>query len=785
MKSAKNVTKLLATLICAALPLALNSAPTANRGENKKANKSFEQPDEFRNKPTGKITNKNFGPHRTTPVFKGAFQVDLVVIAFPDCEMPEPEEVREALNRIRGSTIVDYYKEYSQGITWPELAVYPKVYVAPHPLGYYCKHDSFINLIGWGGIDDGGQRAGQLRRDALAFVQKNGRLSKTGQVTCYVYCRKIDRRPGGGVERAIKPLYLQIAGDKMKREEKNMLRDYNPPIRWSDPLWPNSIPQVHYPSDGGTIVHELGHVLGAPDFYHATENYDGMPGDPSLPWAWGPTGPAYCRAIYQAFVPISSYPTYTKSGTYTLNPRSSKAEDGVVLGCFLPAAHPNYMFHLEYVHNETNPIGAPSHDGLLIHLINVTMSSPMMGPPDMCYTYRPGDPYFRARGKSDPYFHDGDSFTAETDPKAVLPNFLPAGLEIPEIHIADGKATFTVEFKESNLSQKQLADSLVPQIKLEKVDEIMPTSLRAHADVTYRGEPLLTEYGFCYGFSLHPVLGKDANFPLFHRDRYDARIIDLKPGGTYFIRAYAKSERGVFYSKSEKKVTLPKPEDITECPPLITDNFIGNFFITRWHFQVFNGVQDTANALITMMSIGNYYRTLPGGSGNKGGRNRDGINMDRVHTHPTLSRPDFRMAEEEALRGRMGRLVHECRMKSATFGDKSAEWVKNCARVLKIQPKAFVKVDKYDIESHAGEIKEWLLKSQPVLLLRESTVIKENTDVKYPLDFAIIDGFSADGEFHSVFPLGHDRQLSTRSGYHSLESLCEYVSEAYLIFYRP
>ena len=98
---------------------------------------------EFRGGTITKNTAAAFKPERTTPVQTGEFQVDLVVITFPDCvPPPSTEAVRASLGSLGGSTtIADYYKDYSQDITWPVLDVYPTVYTAPQPFGYYCRWD--------------------------------------------------------------------------------------------------------------------------------------------------------------------------------------------------------------------------------------------------------------------------------------------------------------------------------------------------------------------------------------------------------------------------------------------------------------------------------------------------------------------------------------------------------------------------------------------------------------------------------------------------------------------
>ena len=176
-----------ATVISAAAILAVFAAIAAPSKKGEKAspakNRDADRSAEFRNGTITKTTAATFKPERTTPVQTGEFQVDLVVITFPDCvPPPSVEAVRSALNSIDGSaTIADYYKDYSQGITWPVLDVYPAVYTAPQPFGYYCRWDLMKNMIGYKG--DGGERARKLRDDALKFVQ-SGLAERRGRSPC-------------------------------------------------------------------------------------------------------------------------------------------------------------------------------------------------------------------------------------------------------------------------------------------------------------------------------------------------------------------------------------------------------------------------------------------------------------------------------------------------------------------------------------------------------------------------------------------------------------------------
>lgn len=178
--------------------------------------------------------------------------------------------------------------------------------------------------------------------------------------------------PRQNLENSIRPHYK---GRMKSYDPKSEAWDlYHPQIGWSDPPWPNSIPQVHISGGGGTVCHEFGHVLGAPDYYHAPEKFDGVSGAPCLDWAYGPTGPGYCRYIYNAFLTVTNYPTYATNGTYTLYPRKTNPAGDKVLGCFVPSFIRTIFICLEYVKDEKAPLGNQWKQGLLIHVINVTLT---------------------------------------------------------------------------------------------------------------------------------------------------------------------------------------------------------------------------------------------------------------------------------------------------------------------------------------------------------------------------------------------------------------------------
>ncbi|MBQ4200374.1 MAG: hypothetical protein II649_10915 [Kiritimatiellae bacterium] len=803
--------------IVVVLPSILAAVPAR---KSSKASEN-EMPQEFRaGGDAMRRTSATFAPVRTTPKRQGEFTVNLVVIAFPDCVAPDSADtVRDDLSRLNGGTIAEYYKEYSQGITWPVLAAYPKIYMAPNPLGYYCRHDEHANPLGYKG-DDGG-RAVKLRADALRAVQSSGKGMRRDAVTCYVYCTKLSSDEEV-LEKWIRPHYPPKPSQEMlEAGAKDKMRRYKPPICWADPLWPNSIPQVTHPSNGGAIVHELGHVLGAPDFYHASEERDGVPGGPCLAWAYGPTGPAFCRVTYHAFVPPAAYPKITAPGDVTLSPRSTqypKEKDAKTppLGVFVPSSHPNYIFCIEYCHGEKPPVGNPNAEGLLVHVINVTLRSPMLGPPDLCYTYRTDDPDCKALDGGDAFLKPGDKFDENSNPAAVLPNHIPAGIAISDIrNNGDGTCTFRLDFPQTKLKRAELDFSLLPQTEMVDLTEPLPTSFRATMNVRYRGEPLLTEYGFCYGLKKDPTEKTGKLFPLHHRDRYDARIIDLTPGVMYCVRAYARNENGIRYSSNQKGIVLPS-EDTPGCTFTSTlfgpsDRLLSNWYYQRWYYGVTSdNVARSANPIFAFMALANYYRAMPA---KRPPRGRDAIDFAFVHSNPSSSRPKHRMVETEKLfnavreilkdaglwqsdfivkqyseNGRLLKRPSVASGKNSAFGEL-APWVKKCAGALGVaEPEKtfFPCKAAEDLQRLAPEIRRWILKSQPVLVVRENLPASEEISARWPLDIAIIDGLGEDEQaFHVVFPGGKDRGTGTESGVMPLEDLLRRTTKAVVMFYRP
>jgi M6 family metalloprotease-like protein len=743
---------------------------------------------------TVRLQAKDFAPKRREPAFKGAFSVGLVLVRFTDTKAFALDDVVSRFNRTGSMSIAEYYKDYSQGITWPELTVvgesaFPQcVYTAPEPIGYYCRHDTWDNPLGYRNDGEGRARAAQLKKDARAhafrfYKRPTAAAVKSDgspHVVAYVYeCGRVKK---DALKPLIEPRYPK--GQKIPYDpSRDAWELYSPKIQWSDPLWPNSSVQIHNSGDGGTLCHELGHVLGAPDYYHATEPHDGVGGTPCLPWAFGPTGPGYCRVIYQAFLPPSAYPMLTKDGTYTLRPRKTNPAGDGALGAFIPSAHPNYLFCLEYVKDETEPLGKGGASGLLIQVINVTLPGPFLGPPDLCYVYRPGDRWLHGEGNlKEALFgkqHGRPAFNMQSDPPARLPNLLDSGVAFENIaENADGTLSFTLRATQPPVTGVALRDSLLPKIELDSVTDILPGSAYAKATVTFRGEPLNTEYGFCWDIMQRPTCKPGKVFPLYHRDRFSGRILGLRPNAAYHLRAYIRSPLGVSYSTQEIAFKTPPAMPLpAEVKPLLEDGFSSNWVMDRWFGRQSNGEHFVGSCAMTgLLKLTAYYRAPMDAE-----IRQPDFDYTRIHTRPSLSRPDARMAEyNRAMRASKNlawkaKLCEQTfpkdfdRVVRKTFGIKAAQ---NAPGIEALTEDSLAKLEPL--------IRAQVAESKPVVVVQES--IQPLSPTEYALMLVLIDGYNEKGQFHLVFPTGRDRGFSAKTGWHPLSVLLENANAVKAVF---
>lgn len=780
---------------------------------------------------------------RRSPRFKGEFTVGIVFVNFPDCE---EVDVQACLAR-QSEGVADYYKRYTLGQCWPRLVVLG-VYNCPNPLGYYAKHNSPNNRIG------GGQAEVEARVDALwkeAFARYRGSTShRVGKVDVRVLAYATKILPviseDSGHPRSLDQLpllrehypvshYTQSEDERRAigfREDRDIdpLKDYNPnyEIAWGDPLWPNSRVIVKAEGNAGTMIHELGHVLGAPDTYHAPQRDDGIPGHPVIAGG-GPTAPLYCRYRYCGLLPAAAYPTLHQSTTVKLAPRWGEFDGKTPLGIFIPTEHPNYLLHLEYEPDEVETFeNGPSENtagriskaysprgGILIYYINVLQADPYHGTPDLVYSYRKRDPYFRGLSAPDPnakqsyrrvqvspgrfryerikpesplaIFREGDDFSAESDPANRLPNCLPTGIEIIFGPQDETGAEVTVTVPTSRLSGQALKRSMMPVVHLEEPSELLPTSLRATLTVHFRGEEPYTDYGFCYAPTPNPTI-KQGLWPLwgFSNWRDTTRITGLKPGSTLYVRAYAKNAYGVAYSPECHQVTLPEAEAVEEVPPLLLDGYTVPPRDSHYDPEGYLYNKSGACALVKLMAL--FHHTV--GKTSK----KPEFNCQHLHLQPNSILPGCPYARYSPTISDLARayawaipLAEEAGLYAGAFPE---DFDARCTRALQLKPgparippafatearaagltpeqaKALlapiVALDEATLPLLLPRIKASLVAGKPVLCVRMPTY---DSRALYGVTTTLIDGYRPNAEEPSAPQLHLNFALHSTNDYH-------------------
>lgn len=738
------------------------------------------------------------------PIYTGVFDVALILIRFQDTEFEgSPKDLKEKLFTIKGVSLERYFKEYSNGVTWPQgEMILPgsganQVYTAPHPLGYYCYFDHYTNYIGYKTDEEGAKRTAELRKTALQYAFQGYKGRKLDQnkdqkidAVCFIYETELLGK--SALEPLLTPLHTQNT-----YLNKPHWKHYAPKVRYGDGLWPHAgtmsgktpagnasaYIQVSTGSGGSTIAHELGHTLGAPDFYRYPSRLDGDPGTPCLPWSYGPTGPAYCRWFYNAFLPIKHYPSLTADGTYTLSPRGTHPVDNEALGYIVPSAHPNYLYLLEYVNDKASFIGNPDQTGLLISVLNTAIENSYMGAPDLYYIYRPNDPWFRGGGDlSDALFgktHGRTAFNMKTDPACRLPNLLDGGIELSEIDEKGETLTFSLKVPNSKISGSRLKQSLLHKIMIDTVIDLQPTSFKMESTVIFRGEPLKTEYGFCWGTSKKSNATPKNSFALCNRDRYSGRALGLKPNTQYYVRAYVKSPLGLTYSAEEIAIKTPSLKtEQSEIAPLLDDKFSCCWFLEK-SFSVpqdNEGYDGGYSAFAVIGKLFNYYR-MPEKfkKGIPGFDAKEKIDYSKIHIAPSDEVPPFRCAETKKLFNLARAIITltgmDQRKLPADFF--SPKMIKKIG--FKCKP-SLMRLSQFSEEKILNAIRSELEASRPVLGGHEPLISSK----LYKTQWVIIDGIRKDNTVHIVFS-PRDRHFDRETGWYPISILQEECNDYFVI----
>ncbi len=352
-------------------------------------------------------------------------------------------------NGTSGNTMQSYFLEASYNTLDVETNFYPTSSTTvvswqdSHPRAYYTPYSS-SNTIGYNGDTESKDREFALLVNAV-----------------------------NGVSFQI-PSNLVVDGDYDGKVDNVCFIIKGETEGWSDLLWPHrwsiydrsvyinnkrvydfnfQLSESLSSSGVGVLCHEMFHSLGAPDLYHYTSDgispvgsWDLMENNANPPQHMG----AYMKYKYGNW--ISTIPTISTSGTYTLNPLTSST--GQCYRINSPNSSSEY-FVLEFRKKTGTFESSVPGSGMLIYRINPAYDGNADGPPDEVYLFRPGgSPTANGSVYSANFSSQTNrtSFDDTSNPYGFLSNGNPAGISISMI---GSSATSTISFQ-YNLSTTPL-----------------------------------------------------------------------------------------------------------------------------------------------------------------------------------------------------------------------------------------------------------------------------------------------------------------------------------------
>jgi M6 family metalloprotease-like protein len=379
----------------------------------------------------------------------GSFNNLVVYIRFSgDSEFTTPRQTfDDKFNPTTGSTMKSYYTEVSYNNLTISSTHYPACalntnlsFMDSHPRSYFLPYNATTNPGGYSTTDNGTEKTSRehtLLAAAINWINTNSPV----------------------------PAALNIDGDNDTNVDNVCFIVRGSNGAWNDLLWAHRWAlysstvningkrvydytfQPESQVSVSTLCHEMFHSLGAPDLYHYTNQGVIAPAG-----RWdimdGGSGHmlAYMKWKYVNNKWITSIPSITSTGTYTLNPLSSPTNN-----CYKIASPnaSNQYFVVEYRKNSGTFESSLPGSGLIVYRIDTRYNGNSTGPPDEVYVYRPGGTTTANGSPNNAHFSSAVGRTAINDltnPRSFLQDGSAGGLNISNVTSPGSTISFDVTF---------------------------------------------------------------------------------------------------------------------------------------------------------------------------------------------------------------------------------------------------------------------------------------------------------------------------------------------------
>ena len=470
-------------------------------------------------------------------------------------------------NQTPGTSLKSYYLEVSYNKLTFNSTHYPACapttnlsYQDPYNRSYYQPYNNTTNIDGYKTDADRTSREHSLLANAITWISINSPV----------------------------PASLNLDGDNDGYIDNICFIIRGTSGAWNSLLWPHmwALYSINANINGKkvygynfetedllsvtTLCHEMFHSLGGPDLYHYTNQgiiapcgkwdiMDGGSGHMLSYMKWKYTGKNW----------ISSIPSITSAGTYTLNPLTSASNN-----CF-KIASPNtkrQYFVVEYRQNTGTFESSLPGSGLIVYRIDTAYNGNSDGPPDEIYVYRPNGTTSANGTPNSAYFSSTVGRTAindVTNPGSFLQDGSAGGLQISNVTSAGATISFDVGFPAPPPAPVALSATNILQITFTARWNSSATATGYRLDVAI--DPGFTS--FVTGYS-----DKDVS----NVTSYNVSGLSAKTNYYYRVRAYNFGGSG----SNSSVITLKTLSNPPSVPTGLTALSCNDLVTLRWKKSV-------------------------------------------------------------------------------------------------------------------------------------------------------------------------------------------------------